>query len=130
MRMFRRNKAAVSTLLCRWRDKRTSVHITKITMLTIVTERLKWNSLSLITRLNWMKSSLVGFLVIMYLGSSITSFIDCFHKDIKFIIYDLRFTSFILRKRKESRFFVVEMKKRDSFNGFILSYMQVDHTIT
>ena len=82
-------------------------------MLTIVTERLKWNSLSLITRLNWMKSSLVGFL-----------------KDIKFIIYDLRFTSFILRKRKESPFFVVRMKKRDSFNGFILSYMQVDNTIT
>jgi hypothetical protein len=66
----------------------------------------------------------------MNLGSSITSFIDCFHKDIKFIIYDLRFTFFILRKRKESPFFVVEMKKRDSFNEFILSYMQVDNTIT
>ena len=77
-----------------------------------------------------MKSSLVGFLVIMNLGSSITSFIDCFYKDINFIIYDLRFTFFILRKRKESPFFVVQMKKRDSFNGFILSYMQVDNTIT
>ena len=46
-------------------------HISSIAMLAMVAERLKWYSVLLITRLNMMKSSLRGFLVIIILGSSI-----------------------------------------------------------